>query len=88
MFTIFSTLSWIFGSWASWSKLRGNDDDDWVDRLNHLYTVLLLCVFAVFTGGGQYVGDPIQCWCPAQFTSIRHGNLNMKAIKTKMRGIH
>lgn len=63
------SVVWIFGSWASWSKLRGNDDDDWVDRLNHLYTVLLLCVFAVFTGGGQYVGDPIQCWCPAQFTS-------------------
>lgn len=61
-------MVWIFGSWASWNKLKGNDDDDWVDRINHLYTVVLLCIFAVFTGGGQYVGNPIECWCPAQFT--------------------
>ncbi|KAL5006164.1 hypothetical protein ScPMuIL_017322 [Solemya velum] len=58
----------IIGGWASWSKLRGNDDDDWVDRMNHVYTVVLLCIFAIFVGGGQYVGDPINCWCPAQFT--------------------
>jgi len=62
------SVVWIFGSWASWNKLRGNDDDDWVDRVNHIYTVVLLCIFAVFTGGGQYVGNPIECWCPAQFT--------------------
>ncbi|KAJ8320283.1 hypothetical protein KUTeg_001870 [Tegillarca granosa] len=55
---------WIFGSWASWNKLKGNDDDDWVDRVNHLYTVVRAVYFAVFTGGGQYVGNPIECWCP------------------------
>lgn len=65
---MFFSVVWIFGSWASWNKLRGNDDDDWVDRVNHIYTVVLLCIFAVFTGGGQYVGNPIECWCPAQFT--------------------
>lgn len=58
----------IIGGWTSFSKLRGNDDDDWVDRLNHIYTVVLLVIFALFTGGGQYAGDPIQCWCPAYFT--------------------
>ncbi|WAR11440.1 UNC9-like protein, partial [Mya arenaria] len=58
----------IVGGWTSWNKLRGNDDDDWVDRLSHIYTVVLLIIFALFTGGGQYAGDPIQCWCPAHFT--------------------
>ena len=63
-----SRVSAIVGGWATWNRLRGNDDDDWVDRLSHIYTVVLLCIFALFTGGSQYAGDPIQCWCPAHFT--------------------
>lgn len=62
------SVSAIVGGWATWNRLRGNDDDDWVDRLSHIYTVVLLCIFALFTGGSQYAGDPIQCWCPAHFT--------------------
>jgi len=58
----------IIGGWASWNKLRGNDDDDWVDRLNHIYTVYILILFGIFIASGQYAGDPIQCWCPAHFT--------------------
>ncbi|XP_064598074.1 innexin unc-9-like [Liolophura sinensis] len=58
----------VFGSLASYNKLKGSNDDDWVDRLNHIYTVVLLAIFAVFVSTGTYVGDPIQCWCPAQFT--------------------
>ena len=53
---------------ASFSKLTSSADDDWVDRLNHLYTVILLVIFAVFISGGQYVGNPIECWTPAHFT--------------------
>ncbi|XP_059164056.1 innexin unc-9-like isoform X2 [Physella acuta] len=58
----------ILGSWASYNKLVSSNDDDWVDRLNHLYTVILLAIFAVFVTGGQYAGNPIECWVPAHFT--------------------
>ena len=61
-------MSAILGGFASYSKLSSQSDDDWVDRLNHLYTVVLLALFAVFISGGQYVGNPINCWCPAHFT--------------------
>lgn len=48
--------------WANWSKLVGNDIVDWVDRLNHLYTVAILVVFAIFVGSSQYVGEAIHCY--------------------------
>lgn len=54
---------------ASWSRLRGNNDDDWIDRINHLWTVVLLTMFTVVVSSAQYVGEPIHCWCPATFTS-------------------
>ena len=35
--------------------------------MNHIYTVFLLVIFAVLVSSGQFVGDPIHCWCPATF---------------------
>ncbi|GFN83747.1 hypothetical protein PoB_001025300 [Plakobranchus ocellatus] len=61
-------VSAILGGFASYSKFTSSSDDDWADRLNHLWTVIILAVFAVFISGGQYVGNPIECWCPAHFT--------------------
>jgi hypothetical protein len=43
-------------------------DDDFSDRLNHRWTVSLLILFTILVGSAQYVGSPIACWCPAQFT--------------------
>jgi innexin len=43
-------------------------DDDFSDRLNHRWTVSLLILFCILVGSAQYVGSPIACWCPAQFT--------------------
>lgn len=48
---------------------RGARDDDAVDQLHHVGTVALLTVFALLIGMTQYVGEPIQCWMPAQFTN-------------------
>lgn len=69
MFFLFShRVTAILGGWASYSKLTSSSDDDWVDRLNHLYSVILLLIFAVFISTNQFAGNPIECWCPAHFT--------------------
>lgn len=51
----------------SWSRLRGSTNDDWGDRLNHLWTVFLLILLGIVVTTTQYVGDPIHCWAPAEF---------------------
>jgi len=43
-------------------------DDDYIDRLNRQYTVIVLICFAALVSTKQFVGKPMTCWCPAQFT--------------------
>ena len=47
---------------------RSNSCDDFADRLNRKYTVLLLVIFVTVLNSKQYIGEPLSCFCPAHFT--------------------
>ncbi|ELU06127.1 hypothetical protein CAPTEDRAFT_137161, partial [Capitella teleta] len=51
-------------------------DDDFIDRMNRRYTPSILVMFTVLVTMKQYVGSPIDCWCPAQFTSAHRDYTN------------
>lgn len=39
-----------------------HNDDVFIDRLNHRYTVTMILVFAGIVTTQQYFGSPITCW--------------------------
>nr|QQY02558.1 innexin 7 [Cryptocotyle lingua] len=47
----------------------GGDGVDFVDQLNYQFTSGMLIVFIVMIGFRQYVGKPLHCWVPQEFTS-------------------
>ncbi|ELT89368.1 hypothetical protein CAPTEDRAFT_66322, partial [Capitella teleta] len=47
---------------------RNHRDDDFVDRLSHRYTCVLLVAFAIMSTARQYMLKPITCWAPKHFT--------------------
>ncbi|CAF1098788.1 unnamed protein product [Rotaria sordida] len=49
-------------------QFRFHNDDDLYDRLSRRFSVILLMLFTVVVSTKQYVGDPIACFAPAQFT--------------------
>ncbi|CAF3496605.1 unnamed protein product [Rotaria sp. Silwood1] len=38
------------------------NDDVFIDRLNHKYTVTMILVFAFIVTAQQYIMSPIKCW--------------------------
>jgi hypothetical protein len=47
---------------------RNRRDGDSIDRINHQYSPALFVLLTIVISVKQYVGAPIDCWCPAQFT--------------------
>lgn len=47
--------------------LKSKHDDDSVDRANNIWTPILFASFAILMAAKQYVGEPLQCWAPAEF---------------------
>ncbi|ELU16110.1 hypothetical protein CAPTEDRAFT_148862 [Capitella teleta] len=50
------------------TKTKTKRDDDFIDRLSHRYTCVILVAFAVVVSMTQFVGKPITCWAPKHFT--------------------
>lgn len=48
--------------------IKPTKDGDTLDRINSFYTNVLLLICALTLTAKQYVGAPIQCWVPAEFT--------------------
>lgn len=51
-------------------QFKFHNDDDLYDRLSRRFSVVLLMLFTVVVSTKQYVGDPIACFAPAQFTGM------------------
>lgn len=49
-------------------KLSECSGEDLIDLISHEFTAKIIFCFVILVLIGQLVGDPIQCWCPAQFT--------------------
>lgn len=52
------------------NKRSKHNDDLFIDRLNHRYTVVIIIIFAAVVTLSQYGGKPIKCWVPGHFTGI------------------
>ncbi|XP_046585478.1 innexin unc-9-like [Haliotis rubra] len=61
-------MSYVVGADLPLRLFPPHSDDDISDRLHHRWTVLMLAIMAIVVGVTEYVGDPIHCWCPAEFT--------------------
>ncbi|VDL79832.1 unnamed protein product [Nippostrongylus brasiliensis] len=50
------------------SSIKPRLDDCGTDRLNYYYSTMVIMVLSVTITAKQYVGAPLQCWVPAQFS--------------------
>ncbi|KAK3794843.1 hypothetical protein RRG08_056682 [Elysia crispata] len=53
------------------SSLNRVNDEDLCSQVNYIWTAALLSVIGLLVTMVQYVGEPIQCLCPAQLTEAQ-----------------
>lgn len=53
---------------SMFSTVKPRLDDLGTDRLNYYYSTLIIMGMSLTITARQYVGSPLQCWVPAQFT--------------------
>ena len=66
----------LFKSILSIREIKFRTDDDYTDRLSRQYSVVILVCFSFLVSTKQFVGQPIACWCPAQFTASHRDYTN------------
>ena len=58
----------IVGIVSAAPTLGNRRDDNFVDRLNNRYTVVVLVASAIIVTASMWVGSAITCWAPVHFT--------------------
>ena len=73
-------MSQILSALFSESGLKARHDDDLTDRLVSRYSASIFIALCVIVTTSTYVGTPINCWCPAQFTGTHSSYANSKCL--------
>ena len=74
----------LLGTVAQIGDTKTRNDDDFIDKMSHRYSTFVLVVFAIVVSTKQYVGEPINCWCPAQFTDNHEDYTNKAGPSTSV----
>ncbi|OWF49226.1 innexin unc-9-like [Mizuhopecten yessoensis] len=61
-------LDYILGPLIVNPGYRKAFDDNYIDRISRYYTIIFLLFFNTYVVTEEYVGEPIYCWCPPEFT--------------------
>jgi hypothetical protein len=68
-----SSLTKELFKWPFAARLRSPDnDDEYVDRLNHRVTVGLILCGVVVASTTSFVMSRISCWVPAELAKVKH----------------
>ncbi len=49
-------------------KFMKRNDDDFVDKMSRKFSAIMMIIFSVIVTLYQFVGKPIKCWCPNEFS--------------------
>lgn len=61
-------MDYILGNLIVNPGYRKAFDDNFIDRMSRYYTIIFLLFFNIYVVTEEYVGEPIYCWCPPEFT--------------------